>query len=284
MTAPTQTASAPSHAREPVVEVFYWNPTRPRFRGRLRRLPLTRPVNNFGDLLGPNIVAQLRRALGCTGAAVADARLLTVGSVLHFAHDGDTIWGSGVNGKVDPASHRFSALDVRALRGPRTHDFLKARGIATHDVPYGDPGLLLGIVRPDLLQERVRHPVTIIQNLNDSRLRARGGLSPRRPLETCLRRIARSRLVVGSSLHAIIIAEALGIPARLVRSQAEPEFKYADYYLGTGRPDYEIADSVGAAIAAGGMAPPNWDPEPLLAAFPGELWHPSRRPVAAPVG
>jgi pyruvyltransferase len=87
-----------------------------------------------------------------------------------------------------------------------------------------------------------------------------------------LQTIAASEFVTGSSLHAIVIAESLGIPARLMRSSHEPEFKYLDYYLGSGRRGYEAAGSAGEAMARGGEPAPRWDPDPLLAAFPRDLW------------
>jgi pyruvyltransferase len=101
----------------------------------------------------------------------------------------------------------------------------------------------------------------------------RGVLSPRAPLARVLRGIAHSELVVGSSLHGVIVAEALGVPARAVRSHAEPSLKYEDYFLATGRdPDEVVAGSVEEARERGGAPPPAWDPAPLLASFPADLW------------
>ena len=80
----------------PEVELVHWNPRRRRFRQRpLRRLPITTTANNFGDLLGPVIVEGMRREFGLTGRAVRSARLISIGSVMHFAQDGDVIWGAG---------------------------------------------------------------------------------------------------------------------------------------------------------------------------------------------
>ncbi|CCH85900.1 putative polysaccharide biosynthesis protein [Modestobacter italicus] len=255
----------------PEVELVHWNPRR-----RVSRfLPgrITRPVGNFGDLLGPMVVREMLRRAGLT-SAVADGRLLSIGSVLHFARDGDVVWGSGVNGKSLDAPVTARRLDVRAVRGPRTRAVLQERGIAVPEV-YGDPGLLVGQLWPreSLLRPGPRSPVTVVPNLHDAPAHARtpGLLDPRTDVGEVLARIANSDFVVGSSLHGIVVAESFGIPARLVRPGAEPLFKYEDYYAGTGRPAPRPAASVEAAMDAGGEPPAVLDPA-LAAAFPRDLW------------
>ena len=258
--------------------VVHWNPRRPIIKGTVGKLiPIRRAVNNFGDLLGPVLVQKMleRNGLDQDGAAQPGRRLVAVGSILHFARQGDTVWGSGVNGKSFGMTYDFEDLDVRAVRGPLTAEFLRKRGITVPDV-FGDPGLLVGRLwdREALRGDGPRHPVTVIPNLNDYPRydRDENTIDPRLPLETILVRIARSELVVGSSLHGIVIAESLGVPARLVRSASEPMFKYEDYYYGSGRAAFSPADSVPAAIAAGGEGPLDWGADALLDAFPSDLW------------
>lgn len=255
------------------VDVAAWNPVRS--SGRWGRHALVaRAVRNFGDLLGPVIVRELVEQLGLA-AAVERRRLLAVGSVLHFGRPGDVVWGSGRNVKAGPPSPR---LDVRAVRGPRTGaDYPRA-------VVGGDPALLLGGLRPDLVVDPARRSgVTVVPNLNELvHVRDRRGiLSPRAPLGHVLRRIARSTLVVGSSLHGVIVAEALGVPARAVRAVTEPGFKYEDYYLATGRdPSEVVAGSVEEARERGGAPAPEWDPHPLVSTFPADLWGGDPDPAA----
>ncbi|SHG28634.1 pyruvyltransferase [Jatrophihabitans endophyticus] len=262
----------------PGVTVVHWNPRRIARLGLLGELlPVGPRVGNFGDLLGPIVVAGLLRQRGIDPrTAPAQRRLLSVGSILHKAREGDTVWGSGVNLKVRPREYRFRQLDVRAVRGPRTAAWLRERGIAVPDV-YGDPGLLAPVVLPELRDYAAdkRHAVTIVPNLHDAAATDTTDdrvLDPRTPVHECLERIARSELVVGSSLHGAVVAESLGIPARLVRAGAEPPLKYVDYYAGTGRSDVEFATSAEEAIEQGGVRPPQWDPQPLLDAFPEDLW------------
>ena len=261
------------------VELFSWNPKWPVCRGRVSRfVPIERPVNNFGDLLGPIIIERLMRIVGLQAETRTATRLLSVGSVLHFARDGDVVWGSGVNGKIPVDSYNFKSLDVRAVRGPHTRAVLQDHGIKVPAI-FGDPALLLPHVAPELLNASrdKRHKLTIVPNMEDLRrhrsLRLVADvLNPRSGLRHCLYRIVHSELVVGSSLHAIVVAEAFGIPARVVESKVEHHFKYADYYAGTGRSSYSPAPTVQEAIRAGGEPLPNLSVRPLLDAFPADLW------------
>jgi hypothetical protein len=114
------------------------------------------------------------------------------------------------------------------------------------------------------------------------------GTPPGDPLPTLISPIAKSwrdvvskisscSLVYSSSLHGIIVAESLGIPARWVRddrlksTKGEGLWKYNDYYLSTGRPADNFAASVAAALREK-EAPPLPDLGPmrkrLRAAFP----------------
>jgi pyruvyltransferase len=263
-----------------VVEVVHWNPVRPRRPGLLGRLMGSHPVNNFGDLLGPLIVREIleRSGLRFDGAGQG-RRLLAVGSILHFAQPGDVVWGTGVNGKKVDLERGYAGLDVRAVRGPITADFLRGHGVYVPDV-YGDPGLLVGSLwtRDELRGDRPVVPVSVVPNFHDFRASAADPagrvqvISPQLPVREVLARIAASEYVVGSSLHGVIVAESLGIPARFVRSGVEPDIKYRDYYEGTGRSTFTQAASVEDALAIGPAELPRWDPGPLLAAFPGDLW------------
>ena len=202
-------------------------------------------------------------------------KLLSIGSVLHFARNGDVIWGAGRNGKIPDERHSVSRLDVRMVRGPKTRDFLMGRAIEVPEL-YGDPGLLVPTVFADKVDgwQVGKGEISIVPNLNDPRPDAPAGriVNPRGPIWSVLRRIAESEMVVSSSLHGLFLAEAFGVPARLLRSRAEPEFKYLDYAQGTGRDNIPAHDSVHAALEAPDHAPPIFDPMRMIGAFPTELF------------
>lgn len=258
-----------------MIEVVHWNPSRRPTTGLFRRVRRARPVNNFGDLLGPLIVDKIARARGLDIETNVDRRMLAVGSILTMARKGDVVWGSGVNGKHLTHEHPVQGVDFRAVRGPRSAAFLRSLGAEVPDV-FGDPGLLVAELWP--VERRVGERATGVlyaPNLHDLRAFATAGaqiLDPTRPVRECLLAIAQSEFVVASSLHAAIVADSYGVPARVVRSQKEPVFKYQDYFEGTGRFDVKIADSVEEAVALGPHASLSWSSAELLKCFPEDLW------------
>ncbi|GAB3603827.1 polysaccharide pyruvyl transferase family protein [Microbacterium aureliae] len=254
------------------VEVYSFNPKR-RPHGRLGRFRQPRPLNNFGDLLGPLIVQRLLEDRGLSLSS-GRGRLLSVGSILHFAREGDVVWGSGINDKVETLS--FPSIDVRSVRGPLTKARLGSHGIDAPEI-FGDPAALWGLLWPreTYLTGSPLRDVTIIPNYNDMGMTSavdRRIVSPLSPVDFVIREIANSRFVCGSSLHAIVIAESFGIPARLIESSLESDFKYADYYAGTGRDRYTPARTAKEAVAMGGEPPAQFDKNRLIAAFPFDLW------------
>ncbi|WP_158292622.1 polysaccharide pyruvyl transferase family protein [Serinibacter arcticus] len=255
------------------VTVVHFNPKR-RAPGPFALLRPRRELGNFGDLLGPLLVERVAAEFGLSQAPER-RRLVSIGSILGLTEPGDTVWGSGVNGK----SMNLGAapdLDVRSVRGPETRRMLTAAGTSVPEV-YGDPALLWSRYwnRDFYLRDRSEplNDYVVLPNYNDLSLYSDSRVvSPIGDPHHVIAEIARSSFVCGSSLHGIVLAESLGIPARLITSQAEHSLKYDDYYFGSGRSSYAPASSVEEALAMGGEAPPEYDVEALLQAFPRDLY------------
>ncbi|MAL97820.1 MAG: pyruvyl transferase [Alteromonadaceae bacterium] len=237
-------------------------------------------IRNFGDELSPILVREvLRQHLSLKVRdlhARSDRKLFAIGSILHFAKTGDFVWGSGVNGKVANEAHTFTSLDVRAVRGPLTRDYLLSRGVNCPPI-YGDPALLLPHFMPaKSLPRRSPKDYIVIPNYNDLPLfeGERNIVSPLSPLRRVLSEIVSSKLVIASSLHGVILAEAYGVPAVLLMPEGHGEhiFKYRDYYAGTGRLEFPVASSIAEALKAGRANIPEFDPEALLKAFPLDFY------------
>lgn len=263
------------------VDVLSWNPVRSTEGEAGSRL-----VNNFGDLIGPLLVERMVGDIASRGLESGPARVLVaVGSILHFAPPGSVVWGTGVNFKLaTKLPLELNTIDFRAVRGPYSARAIAAGGAVAPRV-FGDPALLLPRFMPELHQwsRTGSGELLVVPNLNDleamsavARVHGYAVLDPRGPLRSVLRAIAESGFVVGSSLHAVVIADALGIPARFVASNAEGAFKYRDYLAGTGRPLAQIAPDVQTAVALGGHAATNIDLDALLEAFPRDLWGSAR--------
>jgi pyruvyltransferase len=237
--------------------------------------------DNFGDRLAGVVCEAMLALQGLTPSSpsVRPRHLWSVGSVVHFARGRDVIWGSGVNGK-DLNAGVSPLLDVRAVRGPLTQRWLTERGIAECEV-FGDPALLLPQLMPELIELRNsgrRVEALVVPHLTD-RLRVSTPLpilDVFSPWLTCICRIITADFVISSSLHGIIVAEAFGVPARLLRlSEHEPLFKYQDYFESTSRSEIVYATSVVEALTLGGQAPGAIDTGGLFRSFPYDLW---RRP------
>lgn len=232
-------------------------------------------VDNFGDLLGPIIVGRLAEGLGPPDQTPS-ARLLSVGSIAHFSRSGDVVWGSGINGKIPLDRITAQHLDVRAVRGPVSQRLLRGLGHTVPDV-FGDPALLLPTLFPESREwaKAKIFGLTIVPNLNDLDdfdLDDTEVVSPQQPVWDVIRRIAQSEFVIGSSLHAIIVAEAYGVPARALASTSENRLKYDDYYEGTARSGVVLAANRDHALALGPVQPGATDLMALATAFPADLW------------
>ena len=255
----------------PTMELSYWMPDGP-----------GNPVN-FGDELSRTIVGLM---LARQGATLLDhvperRQLLAVGSVLHMAREGATVWGTGLHGSMPEREHRYGSLDIRAVRGPVTQRFLCERGIEVPGI-FGDPALLLPVLTGDRFKPSGEYAVGFVPNLHDmaflrsTRMRERYPdirvIDPLRSWDVVVREITRCQLVIASSLHGLATAEAFGIPARYVRlTEHEAELKYYDYYNGTGR-RLVCSTSIEAALQDGGTPFDGYDPAPLMRAFPYDLW------------
>lgn len=264
------------------VELVHWNPRYhhlPRPFGRIR---FGRPLDNFGDLLGPVIVRRLLSREGldnCRGPNGTRRRILSVGSIMHFARSGDVVWGTGVNGKHLMLPNRPQDLDVRALRGPKTAVVLRGQGFETPDV-HGDPAILMPALMPELAMVKpVSGRIAFVPNFHDLPRWRAAGVQPVSPLgspETVIPQILIAERVITSSLHGLVVADAFGRPAVLVIPEAEPMFKYEDYRLGIGRPLAEATPDLATARdrikTAEAVDIPRERIEALLESFPRDLW------------
>lgn len=244
------------------VNLYYWRPA---------------IGDNVGDLVSLVVVRGLAQSLGLDDKRPTrqTRKLFAVGSILEQAVPGATVWGSGLRHAI--LSPHGIPLDVRAVRGPLTRDALLHAGHACPAI-YGDPAILLPrLYRPQ--SAKARQFLVVPHFMREKELLA---AHPANTVSTLtsdwagfVDAIVAADLVISGSLHGIILAEAYGVPAILLASAMDRDrFKYDDYYAGTGRSSYDVAQSVDQALALGGQPLPALDTlqEGLLRSFPRDLW------------
>lgn len=177
---------------------------------------------NFGDALTPLILARL--GLEAEWASVWEADFVASGSVLTHLPPGwaGTVWGTGKARKTDRL--QLANARILALRGKLTAANVPGR------YALGDPGLLASLVAEP--SEEVE--LGIVPHWEDRHLvKAWKGevIDVKADPETVIRQIARCKRIVSSSLHGIIVADALGIERRwawFAKVQGQG-FKFRDY-------------------------------------------------------
>ena len=181
------------------------------------------------------------------------------------------------------ADHPGGDIFVRAVRGPMTLDVLNKAGWDTsHITELFDPGVLLAHLWKDELgkfvveKNKSRGKIRILPHYRDEiafkrwnpKLHHHFISADNHPL-TVLKQMLGAELVISSSLHGIIFAESLGIPAIWIDSPGkEAHFKYLDYYASTGRTNIKALDSIQDAMKASATEIPGFDFEKLLNTFP----------------
>lgn len=221
---------------------------------------------NFGDALTPWLLQEAGYIPQLSRSDEADVS--GVGSILEMLHpqyDG-AVWGSGLlYGQARP----MPRAKWLAVRGQATRDLVGA----PTETPLGDPGILVSrfMRRPTGRRELlgvVPHHAQLADPLWQQirQLRSQSQIiDPVGRRERVVSKIAECSLIITSSLHGLITADAFGIPAVWVvlndHQLRGGEFKFHDYESAyqsvpgrkvvatSGRQVLEEAQEVGAAPA-----------------------------------
>lgn len=169
-----------------------------------------RDGRNLGDRLGPFLLD--RRGVDVEWAPPAEAEVVTAGSVLSKF---PTWWTGTVLGTgLIQARMRapLSRARVLAVRGTLTRD---ACGLPP-STPLGDPGILIDeLLRPDFVVGPDRYTAVIPHYIDHDIARRHPGAVVLDILDDpvdLVEAIAGAGLVIASTLHGLIAADALGVP------------------------------------------------------------------------
>lgn len=242
------------------LHLFWWSPRRDfplasrelrsGYRTWLRmRLHGGSALTNFGDELSPLVLSYVT-GQRVQWAPAHRAAIVSVGSILEYVNkrtrNQPWIWGTGLREEPRATGIPEIAMSdkVLAVRGPLSR---QALGL-NMDLPIGDPGVLAPVLgrfhglhrRGTLFIPHFRTWAT--RSGQDLLTLAKSAgyeiANPSLPPLEMIALIARADLVLSSSLHGVIVANALGIPAQLVSIPAsgrnEPHFKYEDYFQSVG--------------------------------------------------
>lgn len=204
---------------------------------------------NFGDLIGPWVLEELtaRPVYNTIGRANASGALMTVGSLItHMQRPGMTIWGSGLIAPLnEDMTKRLKSLQpeaILAVRGKLTRSqIIENLGWEVPEV-YGDPALLMPYLFEPEKSSSVRHRFAVIPHyshkhiLAPKHIESLGGyaINVQQPAEIVVDEIAKSDVVISTSLHGVILAQAYKIPWVWLRVTDKPlygdRFNFEDFF------------------------------------------------------
>ena len=173
-------------------------------------------------------------------------------------------------------------LAIHAVRGPLTRDSLLDQGIDCPEV-YGDPALLL----PRFFHPRVekKYDIGIIPHYadKDHPWVERNATGPEvrvidieSDIEEFVRAVLSCEVILSSSLHGLICADAYGLPATWIRLSNRLDggsFKFRDYRKSIGADDpiptqIEASTTLREASRSAAREPLRIDLRKLLLSFP----------------
>ena len=196
----------------PKIPLFYWSEIKFIFKEK----------ENYVDLLSKYLVEKI------SGKEVKwvqpkkqpwyklnKTNYLAIGSIIHHATKDSIIWGSGI---IDHKQKVANAV-FRAVRGPRTREFLLNQGYQCPEV-YGDPALLL----PEFYNPQVekKYKFGVIPHYHDFNLANKilGSESDvlvidlmTMDVEEVTKQIMSCEKTISSSLHGLIVSHAYNIPS-----------------------------------------------------------------------
>ena len=214
---------------------------------------------NIGDLLSKVVVDYMLAKDGINNTSKDTKHLFAIGSIIDFGSQDATIWGSGLlnnNARYKLAIDykKGRKLDIRCVRGPYTKQILLNVGYECPDV-YGDPAIIMPLIyNPEVDKE---YDVSVITHIDNNGIaddlqdvnRINKIEIQTDDYKYFVAEIKKSKKIISSSLHGIILAEAYGVPAVFVARNVMNEImKFYDWYESTDRADFLIASSVEMAL------------------------------------
>lgn len=170
--------------------------------------------------------------------------LVCIGSYIHEASNNAYIFGSGI--RTNPPienGHYYQNLNVSAIRGPLSREFLMSKNINVPEI-YGDPGLLLSKFYQPKINESLKDKIGIVPHksnyakyVNKIDKNIYHLINPTDKWETVINELCSCKSIISSSLHGLVCADAYNIPNLWLDEYklSEGDFKFKDYFASQGR-------------------------------------------------
>jgi len=201
---------------------------------------------NFGDWMSP-LLCEAISGRPVEYASPLKCELFAIGSILNRSNKTHRfhrfglsrpvdIWGSGSlkESHVFTGKHRF-----HCVRGKLTHARIKH---APNNIAYGDPGLLCEELLPKRSSEK-HYSIGFVPHEEDknnqlinhlvSSIPQATLIDVHAPVKDVLQNVSQCELVLSSSLHGLIVSDALQVPnGQLILSDrlTGGGYKFSDYY------------------------------------------------------
>ena len=203
---------------------------------------------NWGDALSPVLAKHISSGAKIEYVNPIDGsnkfRYYSIGSIIPPASSNSEIWGSGIIQEISHVS--IKPISVHAVRGPLTRKILINSGIQCPEI-YGDPALLYPRFYKPKIQKK--YEIGIIPHYVDqqhqwviekSKVNGVKIINILGNINTVVDEILSCDMIISSSLHGVIAADAYGIPSIWVEFSDKVlgnGFKFKDYFMSVGRTD-----------------------------------------------
>lgn len=238
-------------------------------------------TENLGDYLSNVVFEWMLQRRNIDNISSKTLHLLGIGSIIGLGKFDAIIWGSGIHAfeSIENINYRkkFVKYDIRALRGPVTKLLMEKMGYDCSKARLGDPAILMPeIYFPSI--ESKQYEISIISHILLEN-KDYGDLHKINIRTTDYKffidEILKSKKIISSSLHGIILAESYGVPAVFFGTGMELQYlKYYDWYFSTGRYSVKIARTLEEAVEMEPMQLPDLCElrKGLLESFPYDLF------------
>lgn len=200
---------------------------------------------NFGDVITPWLIEKITGSKPIyIDMSDKQDKFVVSGSILNWCDSSCHVWGAGIANSEDIIP---KDINILATRGPISAERARECGCSCPQI-YGDPALLmpkfyksnsekeykLGII-PHYIDQAFY--VTVADRLPPHRM-----INVFDPIEEVIEAIVSCEVILSSSLHGLIVADAYGVPSYRVKMTNRilgDGTKYQDYFASVELENYK---------------------------------------------